>query len=83
MIFLQQLLCGYEFYPHSSCCRKVPFLDSYELTIVKVKVQTTKGKYNPETGRISFSNGLVGNYFEKVLMDAEMGIYLWVRNFEI
>ena len=38
------------------------FIKSYELSIIRVLVSTIRGRFNPATGRVTFSNGLIGNY---------------------
>ena len=53
------------------------FEKSYELTIVRVRVSTVKGRYNPSSGRVAFSNGLIGNYADRILLDDEMGLFVW------
>ena len=53
------------------------FSNSYELSIIRAVVSTVKGRYNPATGRIVFSNGLVGNYADKVILDDSEGIFVW------
>lgn len=53
------------------------FSNSYELSIIRAVVSTVKGRYNPATGRIIFSNGLVGNYADKVILDDSEGLFVW------
>ena len=53
------------------------FSNSYELSIIRAVVSTVKGRYNPATGRIIFSNGLVGNYADKVIFDDSEGLFVW------
>ena len=53
------------------------FSNSYELSIIRAVVSTIKGRYNPATGRIIFSNGLVGNYADRVILDDAEGLFVW------
>ena len=53
------------------------FSKSYELSIIRAIVTSVKGRYNPATGRIIFSNGLVGNYADRVVLDDAEGLFVW------
>ena len=53
------------------------FSKSYELSIIRAVVSSVKGRYNPATGRIVFSNGLVGNYADRVILDDAEGLFVW------
>lgn len=53
------------------------YTNSYEFTILRVRVALVKGTHDPNTGRVVFSNGLVANYKDQTITDSELGIFVW------
>ena len=55
----------------------IQYHKSFEQTHLQATISTTKGRLNPATGRILFSNGLVGNFCDRIIHDDAEGVFIW------
>lgn len=53
------------------------FEKSYEETFVDLSFEKFRGTYDVSNGKVKFSNGLIGHYFDETLIDAEYGRLIW------
>ena len=55
----------------------VQYHKSFEQTLLRITISTTKGRLNPATGRVVFVNGLVANFRDRMIRDDAEGVFIW------
>lgn len=53
------------------------YTKSYETSILNSLIKPIRGWFDPSTGRIKFSNGILANYQDRVVLDDMHGLMVW------